>query len=117
LPSGSHAGGGPRAHTRTCATPPYAHLSTTPGVRPFPPPAAFAAWPPAAVGPPPSARRRPLTSLGFGGAQIKSAYRKLSLKWHPDKNLGEGAAAAAAEFQKVAHAYEILNDPVRFGSF
>ncbi|KAJ1633341.1 DnaJ domain-containing protein [Pavlovales sp. CCMP2436] len=40
---------------------------------------------------------------------IKQGYRKLSLKYHPDKNLGD--AEAAAKFQQVAGAYEVLNDP------
>jgi len=44
-------------------------------------------------------------------SQIKRAYRKLSLKYHPDKNQGEDAETAATKFQEVSHAYEILSDP------
>lgn len=40
--------------------------------------------------------------------QIKGAYRKMSLKWHPDKNPGDDAAKA--KFQDVAEAYEVLSD-------
>lgn len=39
---------------------------------------------------------------------IKSAYRRLSLKYHPDKNPGD--ESAAIKFQQVAHAYEVLSD-------
>lgn len=41
---------------------------------------------------------------------IKSAYRKLALRWHPDKNLDQ-VDEAKDQFQLVAQAYEILSDP------
>lgn len=34
-------------------------------------------------------------------ADIKKAYRKESLKWHPDKNPGDKRAAAEDKFKKV----------------
>jgi len=40
--------------------------------------------------------------------QLKKAYRKLSLKFHPDKNKGEDAKA---KFQDVAEAFAVLSDP------
>lgn len=41
--------------------------------------------------------------------QIKKAYRKLALKWHPDKNL-ERRELAEINFKRLAEAYEVLSD-------
>ena len=46
--------------------------------------------------------------------EIKSAYRKLALKWHPDRWVnGTDAEKKAAEdnFKEAAEAYSILSDP------
>lgn len=42
---------------------------------------------------------------------IKSAYRKQALKWHPDKHLEDERPAAQRRFTAVADAYELLRDP------
>lgn len=43
-------------------------------------------------------------------AEIKKAYKRLAMKWHPDKNQGNEVAATEM-FKTVAEAYEVLNNP------
>src|SRR5688572_21893035 len=41
--------------------------------------------------------------------EIKKAYRKLAIKYHPDKNAGD--KSAEEKFKEAAEAYEILSNP------
>ena len=41
-------------------------------------------------------------------SQIKKAYHKNAIKWHPDKNKSE---EAKQKFQEISKAYEVLSEP------
>ncbi len=54
-------------------------------------------------------------ALGVGKtaklAEIKTAYRKLARKYHPDAN--EGDATAEERFKEISEAYSVLSDEKR----
>src|SRR6516162_1038938 len=49
-------------------------------------------------------------SRGASQSEIKSAYRRLALKYHPDVNRNP---AAAQKFGDINDAYHVLIDPMR----
>ena len=57
--------------------------------------------------------KNPYTLLGVAKSasekEIKSAYRKLAKKWHPDVNPGD--AKAEAKFKEITAAYNLLSNP------
>ena len=48
-------------------------------------------------------------------SDIKSAYRKRALKYHPDRNQGDGEAEA--KFKEASEAYEVLSDPEKKSAY
>lgn len=58
-------------------------------------------------------RRDPYEILGVargaGAEEIKTSYRKLAMKYHPDRNPGD--REAEEHFKEISQAYDILADP------
>lgn len=48
-------------------------------------------------------------SKNASAEEIKKAYRKLAMKYHPDKNKGD--KTAEEKFKEINNAYEILSEP------
>jgi DnaJ family protein B protein 4 len=43
-----------------------------------------------------------------GEDDIKKAYKKMALKWHPDRN--QGSEEASTKFKEISEAFEVLSD-------
>lgn len=43
--------------------------------------------------------------------EIKKAYKKLAMKWHPDKHPQESKEEATRKFKDISEAYQTLSDP------
>ncbi len=52
---------------------------------------------------------------GADDAVIKSSYRKLAMKFHPDRNAG--CKDSEAKFKAVSEAYEVLKDPQKRAAY
>jgi molecular chaperone DnaJ len=49
--------------------------------------------------------------------EIKKAYRKLAMKYHPDRNQGDSGKDAEARFKEAKEAYEMLSDAEKRGAY
>ncbi len=58
-------------------------------------------------------------TLGVGKSadadELKKAYRKLAMKYHPDRNAGD--KAAEQKFKEVSEAYDVLKDPEKRAAY
>ena len=43
-------------------------------------------------------------------ATLKKSYRRLAMKYHPDRNVGEAASEAEIQFKEAKEAYDVLSD-------
>src|SRR5215204_6570654 len=48
---------------------------------------------------------------------IKKAYRKLAMKYHPDRNQGDQNKKAEDQFKEAKEAYEMLSDPQKRAAY
>lgn len=60
----------------------------------------------------------PFATLGLHQAasleEVRRAYRRLAMRWHPDRN---PTATAEAEFKRIKAAYELILDPQRYAQW
>ena len=49
--------------------------------------------------------------------EIKKAYRKLAMKFHPDRNQGDAGKDSEVKFKETKEAYEMLSDPEKRAAY
>ncbi len=54
---------------------------------------------------------------GATEAEIKKAYRKMAMKFHPDRNAGAKSGEAEEKFKEISEAYEVLSDPSKRSAY
>lgn len=59
--------------------------------------------------------------LGVGktatAQEIKNAYRKKALEWHPDRHQGTDKEEAEKKFKEINEAYQVLSDPQKKSAY
>jgi len=53
---------------------------------------------------------------GADEAKIKKAYKRLAMKYHPDRNAGD-KAGAEKKFKEVRKAYDVISDPQKRAAY
>ena len=56
-------------------------------------------------------------SKGASAEELKKAYRKQALEWHPDRHQGADKEAAEKRFKEINEAYQVLSDPQKKSAY
>lgn len=56
-------------------------------------------------------------SKGASAEELKKAYRKQALEWHPDRHQGSDKEAAEKRFKEINEAYQVLSDPQKKSAY